>query len=424
MIPPASTPTTLDRARRTALLAVMATMPFVQEALPALLVVLVLLLLPWGVGVARLRSAQEPRPALHWRGPLPWLSLWYLLHAVGLAWTTDMHHGLFALEVRLMALLLPLVMLVSPAFWRDHAGAALRTFAHATGVALLFLMLRATWLFIAELRLRATGDHPDGLPYTNIFFSTYFSPWIHPSYVALFAVFALAVLAFRTHGGSLWQRWVLPAALLLGLLLTASKSGWIALVLLGMVLLRAKGHDAAWRKRLLIAAAGTAVVFGLLVASFGTVRGKITETWAALRSTDASAHDSSGARVLVWRAAMTLVVEHPLTGVGTGDAERELTRIYAERGYSYPLEQRLNAHSQFLQSAVQLGLPAALLLLLALLVPLPGAWRRSDHLAVFFLLVVLLNAAVESILEVQPGVMFVVLMSALLFPLTTTRPPA
>lgn len=408
--------TPIERARTAVLFAVLGIMPLWQEALPALLVLLGLLLLPW--------PGLERSPGPSWQAlrgtPFPWMFLWYMMHLAGLAWTSDEASGRFALEVRALAFFVPLLTLWTSGWWSRQRDVALAFFARAVGAAVLFLTLRSTWLFLAELRLRATGEYPPGLPYTNIFFSSYFSPWIHPSYVAMYAVFALAVFALpRTDAGSIplkrVDRWLWLPMLVVGVLLTASKSGWIALAVLAAQLAWARWHDRQFRMRWLRAALATTVLFGVLVAAFGTVRAKITDTWAALEATPEDATDSSAARVMVWRGATAVVARSPWTGVGTGDAEEELVAEYARRGYIYPMERRLNAHGQFLQTAVQLGIPAALLLLLAFVLPMPGAIRRRDHLAMFFLIMVVLHALVESVLEVQPGVVFILVMMALLF---------
>jgi O-antigen ligase len=117
--------------------------------------------------------------------------------------------------------------------------------------------------------------------------------------------------------------------------------------------------------------------------------------------------------MLVWRAANALIVEQPVLGTGTGDVKDELMRVYTERGYTYPLEKRLNAHSQFLQTAVALGVPAAIWLLLMLLVPLWYAVRTGRQELIAILILAFLNWSVESMLEVQAGVVFFVLFAAM-----------
>jgi len=409
----------LDRVRQGALGAVALAMPLWPDILPALLVLLVIALLPWQRPFTGL-----PFASLDGSSPLPWVLLWYAIHVLGMVWSTNSNHGWFDLEVKLLAALIPILFMGAPDVWRRYRTAVLRCFLWASALTMLFLMLRAGWLFQAELRLRATGHYPDGLPYTNIFYSSYFSPWLHPSYLAMYAVFALAVSAFavsredRSRWSHLAEGRILPALLVVGVVLSASKIGWSALVLLAAQVLGVRWKEANVRRWLLMGALSTAAFFTVLLVSFAGMRGKITEAWAALQGTEDTAHDSSAARRLVWSSAAALIAEHPWVGSGTGDVKDELVRTYADRQYTYPLEHRLNAHSQFLQTAVALGIPAALVLLASVLVPLVFAFRRRQHLFAAFLVLTAINWSVESMLEVQAGVIFFVFFAALL----TDRP--
>jgi len=416
-------PSPLERGRLVLWALVLLAMPLWPKALPGLLGLLLLSMVPWAKGDRAWRM-----PA--WSGPLPWMAAWYLAHALGMAWSRNQAHGLFDLEVKLLALAVPLLFAWNAAAWSRHRDLLLRFFVWAVSLTMLFLLVRSTWLFIDELQLRATGEYPMGLPYTNIFFSTYMSPWIHPSYLAMYGGFALLVLAFgpvpvgKNHLVRKLERWVLPLILVLGVLLSASKTGWLGLLLVLVLLLWAHRKDARVRRSLMIGALFAAGFFAVLVVSFGSLRAKFTDTWQALYTTDPAGEDSSTSRVLVWKAAKELIATSPIVGTGTGDVKDELMRIYAERGYRYPLELRLNAHSQFLQTAVALGLPMALLLLAALVVPLVHALRKGYRLLAAFLLLTLLNWSVESMMEVQAGVVFFMLMAALLTIERTDRKPA
>ncbi|MBL8001717.1 MAG: O-antigen ligase family protein [Flavobacteriales bacterium] len=402
-------------ARRVALLAVAVCLPLWPGGLPMLCGLLVVLMLPWGRGRWRLRPMQR-------NSLLPWFLGYYLVHVVGMAWSTNLKHGAFDLEVKLLAALLPLVVALDPLPWQVERGLVLRAFRWATALTFLVLLSRSSVIFIAELLLRAEGPVPNTLPWTNIFFSTYFSPWLHPSYLAHYGVFALAsgALGPDLRSGPRWasviDRGPVPLLLVLGVVLTASKAGWIGLALVAVYLLVIHWRERAVRRALLGASLGSALLLAGLVASFGTVRAKFTDTWHALVHTDPQGHDSSSARVLVWSAAMELVNASPWIGTGTGDVKDELIRVYGERGYAYPLEHRLNAHSQLVQSAVALGVPFALYLLLALLVPLVSAVRARDHLLVSFIVLALVNWSFESMLEVQAGVVFFLFFAAVLDP--------
>jgi len=87
------------------------------------------------------------------------------------------------------------------------------------------------------------------------------------------------------------------------------------------------------------------------------------------------------------------------------------------------MEKRLNAHCQFLQGGAALGWPGFILTLLIGLVPLRTAVIRRNVLLGTFAALFFVNAAVESILEVQAGVVFMGLMLGLLAHGRTSCPP-
>jgi O-antigen ligase len=155
----------------------------------------------------------------------------------------------------------------------------------------------------------------------------------------------------------------------------------------------------------------------------GEVRTKVDQAISATRAEDAATDQSSALRVLVWDVATDLIAAHPIAGTGTGDIKDELVEAYTRRGFVHAAEERLNAHSQFLQTAATLGLPGLMLLVLLLGIPLIHTIRMRDHVATVLLLSSTLNWAVESMLEVQAGVVFFSFFALLLSrtPPTATR---
>jgi O-antigen ligase len=106
---------------------------------------------------------------------------------------------------------------------------------------------------------------------------------------------------------------------------------------------------------------------------------------------------------MVWQSALELIRQHPL-GVGTGDVKDELVKRYEIHGFKKPLEKKLNAHSQWLQSSVALGWPGMLFLSLPFLLMALILYRKFTWLGAVFLGLTGFNFLVESMLEVQAGV--------------------
>ncbi|MBK6369138.1 MAG: O-antigen ligase family protein [Flavobacteriales bacterium] len=212
-------------------------------------------------------------------------------------------------------------------------------------------------MYASEYIDRITGHPIEGAPYYNHLFSSYLTWYVHPTYLAYYLVMALAAWTLadlHTPVSPTTSRIVL-LVLALGIVLSSSKMGWIALSLLLPYVLFVNWGHAVLRRTILVTTVAAIGSFAVLYVTVGGVRGKVEEALAALKQEAPVAEDSSSARRQVWHAASELAIEAPWLGQGTGDVKNELIDRYDKHGYTYPLEHRLNAHSQFIQTLVALG---------------------------------------------------------------------
>ncbi|MFT3885374.1 MAG: glycosyltransferase family 2 protein [Flavobacteriales bacterium] len=353
---------------------------------------------------------QRTFPSL--RSPLSWSFLLYLLYLVGLGWSTNFDYAGLDLGIKASMALGPLMAWAVPGPARKGGRAMLAAFVVANVAAVCCCIAVAMWRLVHE-----AGGSPQGAYGMGNLIASRFSLFLHPSYAAMYLCFALGVMAFG--GIEAWlARWskVIVPVLLLGVVLCASKVGWVVLpfLFLGALLLPAQRQ----RRRLLLGLGLAAVlVFVGLMAVSPYMRDRLTQVVHTMRSDEVApdAQSSSDVRRLVWHAGSDLVRTHWRRGTGTGDVKDALVQRYTELGYTHAAEQRLNAHSQFLQTTLTLGVLGGSVLLLLVLVPLIGAVRQRDGLLIFFLSLCAVNWAVESMLEVQAGVLFLVWGALVLF---------
>jgi len=117
-----------------------------------------------------------------------------------------------------------------------------------------------------------------------------------------------------------------------------------------------------------------------------------------------------------WKASVAIMQTHAI-GVGTGDVTDELCSEYERLGARYALKKRMNPHSVWLQ----LGVSHGVLGLAYLLIWIGGtaflAARSRQWILVLWLGIWAVNGSVESLLELQQGVvptLFLTLMLAVL----------
>lgn len=244
----------------------------------------------------------------------------------------------------------------APGWW--FAGAA---------VGALLAVIWAVWQKLALGVDRATG-HIYVIQFGNIG-------------LLLGVVSLLGILYFRAHPPCLWRTAALLTGALSGALvsiLSGTRGGWIGVPLLLWLLWRAFAPFLSLRERRL--ALGM-VLAGLVLLPL------VPQTGVAARM--AQLHDelvrhiegappgpSVGQRLQLWPFGWGLLQEKPLLGWGKRGYEQERDRrmLAGELNLEKPFS---HVHSEMLDVAVKRGLPAGLLMLLALLVPVM-VFRRDS----------------------------------------------
>ena len=191
------------------------------------------------------------------------------------------------------------------------------------------------------------------------------------NYLALILVLLipLAFVFFRQERVA-WKRslWLAGmGVLLLELVLTASRGGFIALLVGGGLLcLRLL-------KRPVLALSGmSCLLFVLLVVVPNPLAERLLASGSSLGAADGGVAASNRERVATIRAGMRMIRAHPLTGVGLGKFKDNFEAYGEERPHI--------AHNTYVELGAELGLPAlAAFLLLAYVTD--RSLRRSQRLA-------------------------------------------
>ena len=192
-----------------------------------------------------------------------------------------------------------------------------------------------------------------------------------PDYNATGAAMALGLfpalaLAYAARG-SRRLAWGLAAALLLaGLLLSGSRTAWLAALLAGgatlLGALHARRKEARGGSRRLLLGAGLAA--GLAVAAVaawpGDVGALLRRRAATLLEPEAALKAVRAGRVGFWTAGARMVAEHPAAGIGPGRAPARFGEFCDP---DFPVRTE-NLHNYYLQAVAENGVPGGLLVLL------------------------------------------------------------
>ena len=355
----------------------------------------------------RLTHRDEP---WSWReGSTGWLAF-FGLQLLGGAWSADLDAWAMSLEVKSALWFFP-VLLAMP------GRAVQKDFWWSVGWSISLYLL---W------RLVRAGGHEVLLGQSSEWSYAHFSGDVHPTYLSLHA--AVAFLGLGQAWGKALESRALSALTLIFALsigLAGSKAGILAaflVVCLGGFLPLDRASSArrkvwnfpfspkGWRWMVF--------VWVLVLSAWGTSKSRFAEMATAtevIAEKGTPVKSSSAGRVAVWKASWEILRDHPF-GVGTGDVVPELMLRYERDGVDYAAERKLNPHNQWLQAGVAFGWPGILVLIWAFASVFLWAIRDRNGLALLCLLLVLLHSAVESVMEVQRGVVFILWMFMSLAP--------
>jgi O-antigen ligase len=332
----------------------------------------------------------------------------YLLHLIGLLYTENMKSGIFDVQVKLSLLVFPLIYASKP-LQREQVKPLFLSLLNGSLLCSFILLIRAVLTFIM-------------IHDSSCFFYENFSSYlIHPSYLAMYLNIGIAWMLlqlcentapFGKFSKSISLFLILFFSFILVLL--SSKLGLITLALIYLTALirySFKNYIAGIIGLILAIALG----FGIIM-FVPAITDRVKTATAAITSPTVNNADaeSTAVRMLIWKAANQVIADHPIIGTGTGDSKDELIKEYEKRGMTGAVEHRLNAHNEFYQVFVSLGLLGFIIFCMQLAVPLVISIKEKNSMYTFFLIILILNFLTESMLEGEAGVLFYAFFNSIL----------
>ena len=274
-----------------------------------------------------------------------------------------------------------------------------------------------------------------GMFFYNLFTNT-FEERNH-TYVALYilptAGFIYSELSQRRGVMPLWQKLMLYAAALMIIVFIIyidSRAGILCLygveVLCALHLAQKRG----WWKGVLLALLTVGLTFTaektlpnhnsrLPIASLASKQAVETDDGTVADTVTATAPaygKYNDARMAINVTAVKTIADSPVFGYGVGDYDTVLSKRLGIEGYPSLEEQQLNAHNQYTETALAIGIVGLAAMLWWLLMPLCVAWRRKTGFWPVLVLtfIVMFCLLFESMLERQMGMQFVSLLYALM----------
>lgn len=223
-----------------------------------------------------------------------------------------------------------------------------------------------------------------------------FSKYVHPSYISMYII-ASIIFIHKHYVGKI--KVLLTCILVVFLFLLASRGAFVILIsIVSIYLLNVKGFVAKLKRLVLMG------VIGLLFFSFNPrLRIFYDRIQDFTTKENFNYTTSEQSRILIYLSSLRLIKESPTFGYGIGDADNILLNDYIDLGYLTNARNEYNAHNQYFQTLLQVGIPGILLLIF----PFAVILYRTTNLQTVLITVVLLGSLLfESMLVRYNGVIF------------------
>jgi O-antigen ligase len=343
--------------------------------------------------------------------------VFYLLHVVGMLYSENIKTGLSHLEVKFSLLLFPFLLAGIKDVLANNFNKITWAFIFGNITAAVICFAVATYAWVT------TG--------ANHFYYNDFSIFNLPTYSSMYLLFCMAALFyFLTVKHSVYSiktKWLFIVCILFFALVVflnhsrgAILSGVVAVAFSGAFYF-VKKKKWLWLLVSLILPVFIGAGLFMYHPRFESLRAFVISPPDSLPS---SSEDNVTIRYMVAKQSLQLAKENFWLGTGTGDVKDQLMKKYTSLNMVMAEHEHLNAHNQFLETFVGLGIVGLLLLLLLVLEPVYSGIRQTHILKIAFGLIVTINFLFESMLNTEAGVIFYALFWTLLavcFPLAGKR---
>ncbi|HAF28009.1 MAG TPA: hypothetical protein DCG75_03080 [Bacteroidales bacterium] len=395
--------------------------PFTKEYLPYIMFLWVL------SGVLAIHKVN--RRSFEYKILLLFPLFFFLIHVIGLIYSTNFRNGLFDLEVKLSILFIPVVSIFITEKVRVNSRLILKIFVFGNFIAglicLSFALYKSILINEAGIYIFEPSIWPVGTQGLNFFqlvnhrytyFSySYLSILLHPTYFSVYLMFSLAILVYLIRSSK--KRHVLYYALIIYfsifIWLLGSRAGYITYLIsffsfILIIILKFKKY---W---LGIGAFVIGVSLALLVLTNSQIIKNIKETANIVENNQSLTKDSD-IRLWLWKSGMEVFQEHPFFGVGTGDIDEFLKKKYQGYGLTDADLHNYNTHNQYIDVAIKLGVVGLIVFFSWMITTLIITIKKKQFLFFYFILILFINFFFETMLNSLAGIGFFAFFYTLLY---------
>lgn len=344
--------------------------------------------------------------------------VFYLIFAISSLLTTELKVGLNELQFKLTLLLIPLLYPSKRESYKQVFDINMISFIIGCVVVSLYLFGYATYQSFSLIDGTWVFNPVPHYGWDNYYLGAILSNLIHPSFYSQFLLISLLIIGLFIK--KWWMKgWLIKFSILFSiivlittLIMIQSRAGILGLGLMSfawlayLIVVKRKFLLGMF---MLIAIIASSIILVNKFIRFSETLKSIEKTATSGTSFDNSKEDGTSIRLWVWKSAVAVIEQHPVLGVGAYNVKDYLNQEYVKRDMKSAASEKLNAHNQFLETWLGLGVIGLITLLLMLIVPLRIGLNRKDWFLVGFILLCCLGFMFESMLERIVGIVFFVI---------------
>jgi O-antigen ligase len=374
---------------------------FYQKILPPILIFI-------GLNLLIYPHLKERFYAIRFKKMMVFSSIFYILHIISVFYSENISHALFDLEVKSSFLLVPVLFSLTPTTLWSKLHIFFKSY-----VLVGFVMILYTALYILIFSQESINRY---------LFTSDISLFVHVGYMAIYLNVAIALLFCG------WMKWVdigiknnylqvlFIILFAMMIILSGSKNGLITLITIVLMCsffyARQLNRIKFFYMFILLLVLGFSSVYVSYPNTFKRFNDMVREAKNPIG--DRTTKSSTNIRKIAWEASIETIQLSPLFGHGNGDVKDLLMKYYAENEYSSAYERKINAHNQFLQTAIAIGIAGVLSLVSVFYILFQIAIQQKSKLLFLFTFIIFMASLTESVFEVQAGVVFFMVFSSIL----------
>ena len=334
-------------------------------------------------------------------------SLLYVVHLIGLIYTSNLKFALTDLEIKLPLLFFPIIITSDWIVLRKHLNTLLFSFIIGCLGASTISITNSLFDYLR------TND-------LDSFFYDRVSFLMHSSYYAMYLCFAIIISIYLFRQTNNKVRYFLPFLMLLfltNIILLSSRAGLLMLAITFLMSLLFIMYKRKFRYLIIVSFvlfSSVYIVYNFAPATMQRI--EILNPLSMMKSDTSKVDDINNrdTRLVLAEMSFVIISSNPILGVGTGDVKDALINQYKINNFKLGITQKLNSHNQYLQFLVTFGIVGFLIFIISMYYPFIFQLKIKNWLFIYFIVLVSINFLFESILETKAGIEFYAFFSILI----------